>query len=214
VCISSYSPVLECGVSSATPFVLFGPDPGTPPPEGLPAGDEPSVERLLAELREAMRLMHGRPVGTLPLVLFYSTIDTFAWLELPPSQKMVTATAFCSWVERYMQPGTRLGCTSVEVYAARCAVVHTRTSHNPKEKPGVRKIWYSNTTAALPALRQHIAANNARAVGVSGAALYESLEAGARAFDADVRADANRSASLRDRLGLVLAPARDQHLKT
>lgn len=158
--------------------------------------------------------MHGRPVGSLPLVLFYSTIDTLAWLGLPPSQKMVTATDFCSWVERYMQPVARLGCTSGEVYAARCAVVHTRTPHNPKAKPGVRKIWYANTAAALPALRQHIAADNADAVGVSGAALYASFEAGARAFDTELRADPKRSASVSGRLGLVLGPSGDEHLKT
>lgn len=59
------------------------------------------------------------------VILVYSGIDTMAFLSMPEGQKDVTRADFVHWCERYLAlPGERQ-ITGLELYAARCATVHT-----------------------------------------------------------------------------------------
>jgi hypothetical protein len=68
------------------------------------------------------------------LVLLYSAIDTVAWACKPDGD--TSGSEFCAWVEKYMRPEARLGCTAVDLYAARCAVVHSGRSESRLSRKG------------------------------------------------------------------------------
>lgn len=64
------------------------------------------------------------------LILVYSGIDAMAHLTMPAGKDKVTRADFVAWVENYLrfrdadkQPTLTL--PGLELYAARCALVHT-----------------------------------------------------------------------------------------
>src|SRR5689334_16152270 len=60
------------------------------------------------------------------LILIYSAIDIVSSLERDASEG--TRISFTRWVDSYILKGSALPCTALELYAARCAVLHTMTS--------------------------------------------------------------------------------------
>lgn len=80
--------------------------------------------RNLDHLLEAVRLCRASQLYVPALVLAYAGIDILASLD-PPEPSAGTRCRFVSWVERYLLPTSGLPCDAVDLYAARCGVVHT-----------------------------------------------------------------------------------------
>src|SRR5216683_5888041 len=75
------------------------------------------------------------------LVLLYSAIDTLAWVSR--SAGNVTRADFCRWVDVYMQPQSRLGCTAEDLYGARCSILHSSAAESKLSREGrVNELWY------------------------------------------------------------------------
>ena len=74
------------------------------------------------------------------LIVVYSGIDTFGLLAAPPDVFDANRTTFKHWCENYILPrlqtveGTTI--TSVDLYAARCGVLHTSTPLSSLERNG------------------------------------------------------------------------------
>jgi hypothetical protein len=62
------------------------------------------------------------------LVLIYNGIDTFAALSRPVTKDKVTRQDFISWCDRYLLPVSSLECSGLDLYAARCGILHTYTA--------------------------------------------------------------------------------------
>jgi hypothetical protein len=77
-------------------------------------------------------LAHGLFVPA--LVLFYSAIDGLAWLCMPADKEEVTRDDFVGWVDTYLVPGSDLPCDAWDLYAARCALLHSGTSSSRLSK--------------------------------------------------------------------------------
>ena len=90
------------------------------------------------------------------LILVYSLIDTFAWAVAGPSEKN-NRTRFESWVSRWVCAQWLLPCTPTELYAARCAVLHTLTSKADLNVSGkIRQVVYAWGPAKLSVLEDSI----------------------------------------------------------
>src|SRR5664280_369361 len=80
------------------------------------------------------------------LILLYSGIDVFASLEAQPGQS--TKDAFLYWVEAYMLKGRSLSCSALDLYAARCGIIHAFSWSSDLSRSGkARKIMYAWGTA-------------------------------------------------------------------
>jgi len=64
------------------------------------------------------------------LILLYTGIDSMAWLNRPKLQPDVRRNDFIYWVNRYLLPDSGLACEALDLYAARCALVHSYTSES------------------------------------------------------------------------------------
>jgi hypothetical protein len=88
-----------------------------------PADAERTVRYVASDLQAAadqcFRTGHQLP----GLILVYSTIDTA--LIRPAGAPEGRRQDFVDWVDTYLLPGSGLTCSALELYAARCAVVHT-----------------------------------------------------------------------------------------
>jgi hypothetical protein len=109
------------------------------------------LERHLNDLFAAIVYCYENELLMPCLVLLYSGIDVAASLE--PSAGKGVGERFEKWVERYMLKGRSLPCTARELYAARCAVVHTFTPNSNLSKTGkARVIGYAFGKADLEKL--------------------------------------------------------------
>lgn len=93
------------------------------------------------------------------LVVLYSAIDTLAWVSLETGD--VTRSAFCQWVDTYVFPEKLIGCTAQDLYAARCAIVHSGTTESKLSRDGkARELWYVTSSLSAERLQEY-----ARSVG-------------------------------------------------
>jgi hypothetical protein len=80
------------------------------------------------------------------LVLLYTGIDVFSSLERHRGE--ATKRAFTAWADSYLLKARPLPCTALELYAARCGVLHTFASDSDLFQKGqVRQIFYAWGTA-------------------------------------------------------------------
>jgi hypothetical protein len=88
------------------------------------------------------------------LVLIYSTIDSISWLS---SSDNNSKNSFLNWVNNWMLGKFPLPCSALELYAARCGLLHTLTpSSDLSETKGVREISYAWGKAELNDLEETI----------------------------------------------------------
>lgn len=73
------------------------------------------------------------------LILIYSGIDIFASLGRPADKDNATRKDYIEWCENYIIPQGKISCSGVDLYAARCGVVHTYTMESSLSEEGKAK---------------------------------------------------------------------------
>jgi hypothetical protein len=77
------------------------------------------------------------------VALIFAAIDSLAALTRPVEQKRTTRAVFIEWCDKYLRPREALGCSSLEIYAARCGVLHTYSPDSDLEREGrARRLIY------------------------------------------------------------------------
>ena len=77
------------------------------------------------------------------LVLIYSAIDSVSWIASDDEDQSVVER-FQTWVNEWMLQKYPLPCTAIELYAARCGILHTLTPYSySSNNKGVRRISYA-----------------------------------------------------------------------
>ncbi|WP_421144743.1 hypothetical protein [Aeromonas dhakensis] len=77
-----------------------------------------------SKMFRASRICQQQGLDIPMLVLTYASIDTLAWAAFGNSIKSVRGR-FVKLCDEYLINGGNIECTSLELYAARCSVVHT-----------------------------------------------------------------------------------------
>jgi hypothetical protein len=112
-------------------------------------GDEPGG-RMLSWFKlqlQAIGTLWDAELPEAALTIIYSGIDSFGLLAAPPEVLDASGTTFKQWCEKYILPrlqsldGTPV--TPVDLWAARCGVLHTSTPLSKLEREGTaRQIFY------------------------------------------------------------------------
>ena len=126
------------------------------------------------------------------LILIYSTIDILSWLNRPASNPDVTKNDFISWANQYLLPGSTLMCSSIDLYAARCGIVHSYQAESKLSREGkAKQIWYAWGKGDVTRLmtKIHQAKLNGIAVAVHVEELFKALEQGISNFLTSIDAD-------------------------
>ena len=85
------------------------------------------------------------------LVLLYTGIDVMASLEPLPGEG--TQSTFVRWADRYLLNGRGFPCTALDLFAARCGILHTFTPDSRLYREGkARQIAYAWGTADVNSL--------------------------------------------------------------
>ena len=116
----------------------------------------------MTELFEAMEDCRAKQRWLACLVLFYSTLDVLSSLEPDPSGKV--KTGFTNWVGRYVLKSGRFQCAAIDLYGARCGILHQLTAESDLSRRGeAKRVLYAWDNAKLEDLEE-----TARRMGVSG----------------------------------------------
>jgi hypothetical protein len=83
------------------------------------------------------------------LTLLYAGMDVMSYLESNPKEQV--NVHFKRWIENNLLPLTSWTCTATDLYAARCAVIHTFTAESNLSNTGQAKIILYAHSGADPA---------------------------------------------------------------
>ena len=127
------------------------------------------------------------------LILIYSAIDIVGWLD--SADEHATKTSFIKWVETYLLKAKPLKCTALELYAARCGLLHTFSSdsHLTSQRKA-RRICYTWGTASVHDLQRTIGLmkKSKELVAVHVNDLYEGWRLGVFNFTKELEEDRER----------------------
>jgi hypothetical protein len=111
----------------------------------------------LQELITAIDLCFEKRLITPTLALLYSGIDTMAWLGIPDNQGEVTRKDFIQWVGRYLLPDSGIPCSALDLYSARCGILHSMTGESRATRQGdAKEIYYAWGNHTAERLQQFV----------------------------------------------------------
>ncbi len=132
------------------------------------------------------------------VILTYSGIDTMANLTMPQNQTDVGRDDFVNWCETYIRFPGQQQLTGLELYGARCAMLHTYGVDSRLSREGrCRKIGYMSRS--VPEIR-YAPSVDPDFVLVSIEALATAFFAGIDRFLVDLFADPDRAPTAEQRL--------------
>lgn len=75
------------------------------------------------------------------VTLIFASIDALAALSRPPTLAETTGAVFQAWITRFLPMGA-LACTELELWGARCGVLHTYRPEAGVVRGAVRPLYY------------------------------------------------------------------------
>lgn len=100
-----------------------------------PVDNDPvlELEDFLERTFISINLLLERHLFNQALIIMYSAIDTMAWSCREDGDS--DRNDFYAWCTRYM-PCDDLGITPLDLYAARCSILHSNSSHSNSTESG------------------------------------------------------------------------------
>jgi len=161
----------------------------------------------LEQLCKSIELCIKEKLISPSLILLYSGIDIAAWLAIDnPTVKK----RFIRWVDTYLLPMKKIRCTAIELYAARCGLIHRFSADSDlieKGKGDVRRIVYAWGDSNESSLEEMIELGKlSKYVPVKVEKLYEAYCLGLRALQDNLSKDPIKAAKVYDRAGRFFMP--------
>ncbi|WP_025562684.1 hypothetical protein [Psychromonas sp. SP041] len=102
-----------------------------------------NIESICIPIIDSVDLLHEKKLLGQCLVIIYSSIDAFGFLDAEESQVKATGTTFKDWCDKYLlSSGVIPGC-SADFWGARCGVLHTHMAESDlSNRNTVKKIRY------------------------------------------------------------------------
>jgi len=125
------------------------------------------------------------------LTLIYSGIDAMAWLYRPEQSDVVTRKNFIDWTEKFIHPEKNLNCKAIDLYAARCSILHSFTYESKLTREGTSKqIFYTWGDANPDKLQKIMDLKHPNTIVVlSIEVLYESFQEGVFGFINEIKSN-------------------------
>ena len=155
----------------------------------------PAFYQNYIQVVAAIRLCIEKRLIAPALILLYATIDSYAW-AVSDSSDLSVRSRFETFVRDWMLPNHPLPCTPTDLYAARCAILHTLTAYsdlsNSKQAKPIGYAWGTADTASLSTVLQYAEVRDAACVHIEDLAnaLFDAMLAVSDKATTDTRLDA------------------------
>ncbi len=101
-----------------------------------------SLGDLVEELQAGIALLLEAHKQMPAMVLVYSAVDLLGALD--SDDGVATRDTFIDWATRYMDPAGTIGCSGLELYSARCGLLHKRSPTSRLTRAGdARRFIYA-----------------------------------------------------------------------
>jgi hypothetical protein len=150
----------------------------------------PTLDKAFEQIRQGVDMLLANELSLPALILVYAMIDTLGWVNRPAAKDSSDRHDFMAWVNAYLLPAAGISATAEDLYAARCAVVHSHSFESTMSKAGkARQIQYSFGKADHRILEQLFATHAATDVAVKIETLIAALDAAFQKFKKALAAD-------------------------
>ncbi len=140
------------------------------------------------------------------LILVYALIDAMAWLTRDPKNEDVTRSDFVKWTETYVLRPPSDACAGIDLYGARCGLLHSHTIESKLMRDGdARPIWYALPDGEVLVPFSSSSPRAATKIGLRD--LVDSVRSGCGAFVAAVDQDPQLGQVVWDRANIYYARA-------
>ena len=85
---------------------------------------DPIINVIHRQIKDSIRITLENDCWAASVILIYSGIDAMAYLNMPENQDDVIRNDFVNWVERYISFPCREKLTGLDLYGARCGMLH------------------------------------------------------------------------------------------
>jgi hypothetical protein len=161
------------------------------------------MERGLLELGRGIEMLLDANLREPSLILTYSAIDIAGWLNCDDPNATVE-DSFTAWTDRYLLRARPLNCTALELYGARCGLLHTMTANARLIAEGrgrhVAYAWGGADVNHMQTLIDRRGVEGRLAV-VHMRDLYEAWRGGLLLFQQELGTDSPRAARVYGRAG-------------
>ena len=155
------------------------------------SSDFDALENNLDNIIKSIELCLNAKLQISSLVLLFSGIDIVAWLNRPVSKERATRKDFIRWVDDHLLTSTNIKCEAIDLYAARCAIVHSYSCSSRLSKEGkAKEIYYSWGKANIKSLQNDIdrrSKKNAVAIHIND--FLEAFKEGVEKFKLSIKSD-------------------------
>lgn len=167
-----------------------------------------ALDAGLANMRKGIELCTSNKLILSTLVLVYSGMDTLASLDRAPEHAYVQRDDFQAWVTVYLLPDSGIAASALELYAARCSLLHTFGPYSKLADEGkARSISYAWGNAKVEDLQKEIDERGRKdLVAVHVGQLVESLFRGIDRWQKAVVASPEKAALIRTRTDELYYP--------
>jgi hypothetical protein len=161
-----------------------------------------SLKNSFSQLFSAIELCTAGRLRGAALILLYAAIDIAAWIG---SDRTTVKARFTEWVDKYLLPGTSLKCSALDLYGARCGLLHSHSADSDLSRAGIVTelgyAWKPSTAHELEQLVQASVDLHARAgskgqgdyfIAVQAEDLIGAFQKGVEVFLNDLDEDASK----------------------
>lgn len=112
----------------------------------------PALASLVNDLKESISMLLEALRAKSALILLYSGIDILGALD--SADGVASRETFLRWADRYMEPAAKLGCSSLELFSARCGLLHNLSPITNLTKAGEAREFIYLIDRPHPPIRQ------------------------------------------------------------
>ena len=115
------------------------------------------LEKNLNDIIKSIEICLNEKLQIPSLILLYSGIDIMGWLNHPVSMDHRSKDDFIRWVDDYLLPNKKIRCKAVDLYAARCGIIHSYSFASKLSIEGeAKEISYSWGPANVKSLQNDL----------------------------------------------------------
>ena len=163
---------------------------------------DPIINVIHNGIKGPIRLLLDNDFEPAAIKLIFAGIDTMAYLDMPATQTDVTRQGFVKWCERYIHFPCKEQLSGLDLYGARCSVLHAHSSASKLSREGkCRMIGYADHMVPEVAYQP---SKSKEFVVVSIRGLAEALFTGIDKFLIDLFANREKATVAENRLQNML----------
>jgi hypothetical protein len=130
--------------------------------------EKQAFEHNIEKLLHAIHVCLDKELILPSLLLLYAGIDIMASLCRPESHEFVKQEDFLNWTDEYLLPDSGLPCGAIDIFAARCSLLHSYTAESKLSRDRkAKRLFYTYGEADVEKYQKRLDEKHIDAIAIS-----------------------------------------------